>query len=126
MVFTGSDTLRLSDSIVKGDIQAPLARANLVGKSLKLLYYCLSVSAFTAIRCDPIMTPKNGMVTYSMALDFGRLIFGTCTVATYSCSIGFALCGSNQTRICVGDSEGTIGIFSGNPPTCECECIYIQ
>ena len=83
------------------------------------LYY-----AFTAIRCDPVMAPKNGMVTYSNALEFGRLIFGT--VATYSCSIGFALCGSNQTRICVGDSEGTIGRFSGNQSTCEREYMYKQ
>lgn len=62
----------------------------------------------------------NGAVVYSTG------IYGT--VATYSCSAGFALNGGDKTRTCVSDGRGTIGSFNGIEPTCErkltCDSLY--
>ena len=47
------------------------------------------------------------------------------TMATYSCSSGFSLNGT-QTRMCVGDSNSTVGMFNERTPTCEGESIVNQ
>ena len=44
-------------------------------------------------------------------LDFG-------TTATYGCSSGFRLNGSQRIE-CVGDGDSAVGIFDGSDPTCE-------
>ncbi len=64
-----------------------------------------------ALFCDQPLDFMNGTVVYSTS------IYGT--VATYSCSVGFALNGEDQTRTCVGDGGGRMGSFSGTQPNCE-------
>ena len=44
------------------------------------------------------------------------------TTATYSCSSGFSLNGS-QRRVCVVEGDNTLGVFNGTIPTCESKVI---
>ena len=71
-------------------------------------------SAITCTRLD-VTGVGEISVMYSPAgssnLDFG-------TTATYSCTPGFKLNGS-QSRKCVGDGDSTLGMFDGSDPTCE-------
>ena len=61
----------------------------------------------------------NGTVMYDTNLNgMGTFDFGT--EASFSCSAGFSLVGS-QTRVCGGNGSSSMGTFDGDSPTCECE-----
>ena len=76
----------------------------------KILLYC-----YTAIEC-PSITLTNGMVAY--AAD-NSPPFSLGTVATYTCSPGFALVG-DMTRTCMDDDQADIvGVWSGVASSCE-------
>ena len=62
------------------------------------------------------MSITNGVITYAVdttsEFDIG-------TVATHSCSAGFALVG-DMTRTCTDDDQADIvGVWSGSASTCE-------
>ena len=67
----------------------------------------------TAILCPTLDVLLGEHIAYS------KESFEIDTIATYSCDIGFTLIGNN-TRFCVDDDRmDTIGIWSGNSPSCE-------
>ncbi len=82
--------------------------------------YSLILHADNTIRCpsDSMMAPINGMVSYSSPVEGGSYVIGT--VATFSCSPGFAL-STRETRTCTGPNDTEIGTFSGSSPTCDGE-----
>ena len=69
-----------------------------------------------AIQCPSLVNIDNGMIGFSNDKTNEVFIYGT--VATYSCSPGFSL-SSSQSRVCVGDGNGTVGRFNGSEPSCE-------
>ena len=69
-----------------------------------------------AIQCPCLGNIDSGMIGYSNTVINGSYILGT--VATYSCSPGFGL-NNTQSRVCVGDGNGTVGRFNGSEPSCE-------
>ena len=68
------------------------------------------------IRCSSLGNINNRMISFSNIKRNEMFIYGT--VATYSCSPGFSL-SSTQSRVCVGDGNGTVGRFNGSEPSCE-------
>ena len=67
------------------------------------------------IRCSPLSN-ESIIVEYSNVVENGTYILGT--TATYSCSSGFSLNGT-QGRVCVEDDDSTMGMFNGSDATCE-------
>ncbi|XP_064386053.1 sushi, von Willebrand factor type A, EGF and pentraxin domain-containing protein 1-like [Halichondria panicea] len=68
-----------------------------------------------AIACPPLLTITNGMISYfpdvTSDYDLG-------TEATYTCEAGFYLEG-NEVRVCMDDDGmDTIGVWSGQEPSC--------
>ncbi len=80
----------------------------------------LILHADNTIRCDSdsVMAPTNGMVSYSSPVEGGSYVFGT--VATFSCSPGFAL-STLVTRTCTSPNDVEMGTFNGSSPTCDGE-----
>ena len=63
-----------------------------------------------------MLTLPNGMVTYSVDTTAN---FEIETIATHSCSAGFALVGE-LTRTCMEDNQAdAVGVWSGSPPSCD-------
>ena len=68
-----------------------------------------------AIEC-PSLSLTEGSVAYAADTSPD---FSIGTVATHSCSAGFALVG-DATRTCMDDDQADIvGVWSGSAPTCE-------
>ena len=68
-----------------------------------------------AIEC-PSLSFTDGTITYAADTTPD---FPIGTVATHTCSAGFALVG-DMTRTCMDDDqEDIIGVWSGSAPTCE-------
>ena len=57
------------------------------------------------------------MIVYSVeVLSFG-------TTATYTCSPGFSLSGS-QRRMCIGNGDSSVGMFNGTNPFCQRKFLF--
>ena len=74
------------------------------------------VTFSTAIVCPALEDLDNGLIVY----DADNLTeFSLSTVATFTCNQAFSLDG-NSTRICMDDDQAdTIGVWSGQMPSCE-------
>ena len=48
------------------------------------------------------------------------------TVAIYFCSAGFAAVSGDMVRECIEDGDSMTGMWSGEEPTCACECIILN
>ena len=71
------------------------------------------INFFTGITCPPLENLLNGQFSYSPSQEnpIG-------TVATFICDQGYLLDG-NSTRVCMDDDRAdTIGVWSGEDPTC--------
>ena len=69
-----------------------------------------------AIVCEALVL-TNGLISYSTDTE-PLLIYGT--VATFVCVPGYSLSG-NRERTCFGDGVDTVGRWSGEMPSCQCE-----
>ena len=65
--------------------------------------------------CPSLTIPTNGVITFTPGVDNSNIGLGS--VATYSCNLGYVLVGQT-TRVCQS-LTGTIGVWSGNQPTCQ-------
>ena len=98
----------------------PANVSNLVHFELKQfldrVFYSLIFFVFiAAIEC-PTLSLTDGSVAYAADTSPD---FSIGTVATHSCSAGFALVG-DVTQTCMDDDQADIiGVWSGSAPTCE-------
>ena len=76
--------------------------------------------------CPVLPDIEHGNIEYSAAGNNNSATHYLGTIATYRCSFGFGLNGTLR-RVCVGNGDGTMGMFNGSDPTCEIKsvCAYI-
>ena len=74
----------------------------------------VSFASLLAITCDQILL-ENGVITFSSDME-SPYVFGT--EAAHVCNEGFSLVGAVM-RVCT--SNGTTGVWSGVPSSCERE-----
>ena len=134
MGFIGLGITKLSDSIIKVKLrllwevtaveyQTAVEKRGHYVLTLWVRLVCHDLNGifililYIAIQCSSLNFSNNGKITYSSIETNGLYVLGT--VATYSCSPGFGLNGT-QSRECIDDgSSGTVGRFSGMEPSCE-------
>ena len=75
------------------------------------------MNSYTAeITCSSLDPLSNGKIFYDSDREIS---IGVGAIATYMCRAGYALIGSCS-RICIDDDhQDTVGVWSGDAPTCE-------
>lgn len=66
--------------------------------------------------CPDLVDPNNGQIDFSPDIS---ALFDFETAATYRCDSGFGLVGDFTVRMCGGDGNSDVGVWSDTAPTCE-------
>ena len=75
-----------------------------------------SLLTCTVIQCPDIADPFNGQILF--ATD-RRAPFDYGTTAQYVCNSRFSLIGDESMRVCEGDGQSDVGVWSGYDYTCQ-------
>ena len=81
-------------------------------------YKCVTkcILSYAVIQCPDIPDPYNGQILFTTdrqaPFDYG-------TTAQYVCDSGFSLIGDESMRVCEGDGQSDIGVWSGYDYTCQ-------
>ncbi len=76
---------------------------------------CLHMNVLLAVDCGFLNNIANGQVSTSSGTTFMM-------TATYTCNTGYNIVGS-ESRTC--GASGTSGVWSGEPPVCNCKYMSI-